>query len=188
MVYLGWRGAVAVHGCLALQGVALGATYRPLPRPVQMTARHKQTGSDVNNDIRNLKVDTVPAQNGAHSNQKPFAKNPHFLFFGLSNILIAYGVLTMYIQSPSRAVFYGLTKTQASLLPSSMGAVSTCSRLTSSLIVGMASAREKRLLLFSIASTLGGIVALLSCLGSDDFVSSVAFCAAYGLNLGEFED
>ena len=193
--WLGWRGAIATHACLAVHAVILGATYRPLPLVQNdKTCENTSGGED---DILHIGKTPFNNQGSAQSlaanfniNNKvwccrfwsyPILSNQYYILYTTGNILVTFGFITMYIQSPSRGIFKGLDKTEASFLPAAIGACSMIGRITSSFIAGHDCV--DRMLWFSVVTSVGGVVACVSFLGGD-FISSMAFCGIYGFTAG----
>ena len=192
---LGWRYAVAIQASLTLQSTVLGATYRPPPRtrclPIERNpaSEDKTLAEGSPSGFDSSKTDEHPSTEFERRSKPPLRKNVQFILYTAGDVMVMYGMYNMYQQSPSRAVFNGLSKTQASFLPPAIGMASTLSRLVASLVAWRSShliscaTPDSRLLAFGVAALFGGFVECLSSVGKG-FVAAVTFCVAYGFCLG----
>ena len=151
IMYYGWRGALFIHAGFSLQGVVAGAMILPIPafyKARMLLATQKTTEpaetfddeasfaelEDMNSNDQHKSVGTGHTQKTevTYSVVKPLTvpvvpgyrmllRDKDFWLFMFGRALAFFGAIVMFQQSSSRAVFKGMTKMEAALLPAAIG-------------------------------------------------------------------
>ncbi len=169
--HFGWRGTMLLHAGLALQGVVLGACYRPL-RPLPSAQKDMRQGGDSESKkgrIMSKLCDTRLLK------QKTFAL---FLIANFGQMFGHFGGMTMV---PIRAVSLGMTKMQGALLMLVAGLCSTAARFINSFLANLKC--TNRVLEMAVAGTIGGVLICVVNL-CDGFALNAVVIGFFGATLG----
>ena len=138
IMYYGWRGALFIHAGFSLQGLVAGAMILPIPA-FYKTQKHTQLALEVKADIELEEKGVVDERNKCRHESvvtcavEPIKPQPvvpgykmlltdkDFWLFMISRSLTLSSAIVMYQQSSSRAVFKGMNKMEAALLPAGIG-------------------------------------------------------------------
>ena len=163
--HYGWRGAMIIHAGMILQGLVLGASYRPVSKP--------SDGGRVA-EVKNERLLSQLCDR--------HLMNGKFCLFLISNILGIIGLLTLLNYMPSRAVSLGMTKMQGALLLLTMGICSITARFANSFIANLRCIN--RILELGGAFFTGGVILCLLTI-CNTFASSTIASGAVGVAHGK---
>lgn len=177
----GWRGALIIHAGIVLQGVVLGAMFKPLDTE-HGRAASPSGNAESTNDMTTMDTTDKPSCFILKFLDITLLRQETYVLFVVSMVLLGFSVSIVYFLTPSRAVFAGMSKMQGTLLLSCLGLFSTASRFVSSFVANMSC--TNRVVQVSIMMFMGGIVASLYNF-CRTFLSSVVAAALYGITMGE---
>ena len=200
---LGWRGAMMLHGGICLHITLFGALMFPIPQQRQTnslpsktvqdntqckemaTIRCNDQHSNNNNSERHKNHQTSNSclRNIAVMFEPSLLKQWDFIIYIMGSILLNFGIAVMYQHSPSRAVYYGIDRLHASVIPSGIAMGSTFARVLASVLGNMKC--TIRPLYYAIVVGAGGVVCCASCLLSSVFIGTMVTAGLYGIFLGQ---
>ncbi|CAG5128796.1 unnamed protein product [Candidula unifasciata] len=150
--------------------------------PDHMIPSMRETGDKKYRGCLMLSQDLCGALKGMMSFS--LLRNPVFLMFAVSNFLTSLGFNVPFIFLPDRAKLAGIDEKNAALLLSWIGIANTVGRV----VFGFLSDRPwvNRLILYSTALTICGVVTALSPLMGGDYALLVTYATIFGVFIGVY--
>ena len=196
----GWRGALIINAGLYLNVCVFGGLLRPITE--YTTKRH------VKSPIYKPQTEGIPLTNGkkqpiketpAATDQSQAARsawrrewsdicnfsslrNVEFLMFCVGNMLCAFGFLTFYQHTPSKAKHMGIEIQKVAFLPTITGIVTVTSRIVFGFVANLKCVNT--IVQFAVATFLGGIIEILYVFATE-YSHFVVFCVVVGCVNGE---
>jgi len=181
-----WRGTLLLMAAMVLNCCVFGALYRPPPTKSPHGGRRHQTSSS-SDGVRDKNLagdltlrDTLGQVARDLTNLSLFSNVP-FTLVCIGTLMMNLGIMVFIYHTPSRAMFLGIERRLAYLLPSVAGLALLFGRIIGG-IVGNLSCTN-RLLQYGISIVIGGFLLIL--LGSlESFTNLAVFGAASGFVAG----
>jgi len=182
-----WRGTLLLMSAMVLNGCVFGAFYRPPPTssPRRSTGRQKARSSDgvpgkaSDHDGTTLR-ETLLQLTKDLSDLSLFSDAP-FTLVCFGTMLMNFGFMVFMQHTPSRAVFLGIDRELAYLLPTVTGVALLVARLVGGIVGNLPC--TNRLLQYGASIVTGGL--LLIVLGYlVNFIALAVFGAAIGFVSG----
>lgn len=175
----GWRGAMLLHTGFVLQLFVIGSFFR-MPNVAEVSNKTNCATPENYNQNTPSACKRITHFLG-HIWDLSLLTNAVFVQFMLSMLLSGFSLDCVYRFTPLKAVSIGMTKVEASILPSVIGLASTCSRLCTSLVADLKCVNRTIMCGFGIF--MQGLVAVMSTFAYD-FLSFAIFMGIYGTFLG----
>jgi len=181
-----WRGTLLLMSAVVLNCCVFGALYRPPPTksPQRAMGQAKTINSNATegrNSVREMTLcETMQRLLKDLTNLSVFSNVP-FTLDCIGSMLMNFGLMVFLHHTPSRAVFLGIDRRLAYLLPTVTGVALLVGRITGGVIGNLSC--TNRLLQYGVSIVTGGL--LLIVLGSLlSFISLAVFGAAAGFVTG----
>ena len=178
-----WRGTLLLMSGMVLNCCVFGAFYRPPPTntPRSNTDHQKTTRSDGKISNRNTTLKQTLMQMAKDLTNLSLFSDAPFSLVCWGTLLMNFGLMVFMQHTPSRAVFLGIERRLAYLLPSVTGAMLLAGRLIGGIIGNLPC--TNRLLQYGASIITGGV--LLIVLGYlVHFIELAVFGAAVGFVTG----
>ena len=185
----GWRGTMIILSGISLQSFVIGAAYWPLT--LKKDVDHGCQQMDTLGKSEHSHLHSSPTFEIYRKCCQPFAERlcdfTILKNIGLSTVLVgtfmmSIGTMSYMTHTPSRAVWYGVTRDQAAMLWSYTSIAGLVAKLLVSVVANMACVN--RILVYSIGTLLAGITYILNALAVT-YGSIAVFVVLLGFIQGE---
>ena len=150
----GWRGAFLLHGGMCLHGVVLSGAYRPLPTRKRIRNSHMTSGAP-SGELTTSRTERC-VQGCLQHFDLALLKDKQFVLYCCGNFFGNYGLVAFYVHFVNCAVYKGVDKKEATLLPIIMGSTALISKLIFSFVSNLKCVN--RTLEYSVGTLLCGLI------------------------------
>ncbi len=187
---LGWRGALLIFAGINFQLMIFAALLRPLPSRKASSATF-DASHQMNQGTKKTKNQCRDAcskilRGLASAFTISLLKDADCVLFLVIRCAGMIGVNAMFMFGITRAVYLGVQPLSASFIATCIGVVSTTARLTMAILASRL--KFNHLLVAVIATTLSGLVAMLSTLARGEVWHHMVFAAVFGLFGGKYNE
>ena len=195
----GWRGSCFIMAAVMIQGIVFCAyIWKPRLNTMKKSLSDPSTkASDESSTDRELPKDSKePREHEPRSRIRraltsfleeavdiQLFKDPHFVCFCINFSLLVMCVIISFLYMPKRALTYGLDKTQAALVVSTVGFLSLFGRLAMGYIADLDRFRGRSIYLYASNSIVCGLAAALSF--HQSFTAQIIYAVCFGIAHGE---